>query len=235
MSALLEVSGLTCSYGSASVLREVDFVVERGAVTCVLGRNGVGKTTLLKALMGLLPGTRGRFVFDGKDISRLPTHLRARAGFAHVPQGRDILPHLSVEENIRLGGFAGASPGAAIPDEIWQYCPELRAMRTRPGGQLSGGQQQQLAIARAMMGGPQLLILDEPTEGIQPNLVQSIRATIRALNCDLGMTVLLVEQKIAFAREIGHYYYVLDRGSVSAEGAMDTLDDSVIRRYLEVA
>lgn len=232
---VLEVAGLVSGYGSTTVLRGVSLTVRQGEVTCLLGRNGVGKTTLLRAVMALRPAWQGQLHWNGGDISALPTHRRARLGFGFVPQGREILPQLSVEENIRVGGFACDTRNPTIPSELFDYFPDLKRMLHRRGGNLSGGQQQQLAIARALMGRPKLLILDEPTEGIQPNLVALIRSVITELNRKHGLSVLLVEQKIGFAREIGHAYAILDRGHTVADGRMETLEDSAIRTHLEVS
>jgi urea transport system ATP-binding protein len=209
MSALLQTEGLTSGYGSTTVLRDVSLTVRTGEVTCLLGRNGVGKSTLLKTVMGLLPLQSGRVLTDEVDLSGVPPYRRARTGFAYVPQGRE--------------------------NELFIYFPDLKRMLRRRGGNLSGGQQQQLAIARALMGRPKLLILDEPTEGIQPNLVTLIRGVVTDLNRKHGLSVLLVEQKIGFAREIGHAYTILDRGQVVAQGRMETLDEAVIRAHLEVS
>lgn len=232
---LLRVDGLVSGYGSTTVLRGVGLSVGLGEVTCLLGRNGVGKTTLLRATMGLLPAWQGAVYWNGADITGVPTHRRAKLGFGFVPQGREILPLLTVEENIRVGGFACAERNPEIPPELFDYFPDLKRMLRRRGGNLSGGQQQQLAIARALMGRPKLLILDEPTEGIQPNLVALIRNVVTELNRMHGLSVLLVEQKIGFARQIGHAYSILDRGQVVAQGRMETLDDSLIRAHLEVS
>ncbi|MEJ2654574.1 MAG: urea ABC transporter ATP-binding subunit UrtE [Acidihalobacter sp.] len=232
---LLQIDNLVSGYGSTTVLRGAGLGVGRGEVTCLLGRNGVGKTTLLRAAMGLLPAWKGSLRWNGEDISVLPTHRRALLGFGFVPQGREILPELTVEENIRVGGFASSERDPEILPELFDYFPDLKRMLRRRGGNLSGGQQQQLAIARALMGRPKLLILDEPTEGIQPNLVALIRSVVTELNRKHGLSVLLVEQKIGFAREIGHAYTILDRGQVVAQGRMETLDESVIRAHLEVS
>lgn len=236
MNALLQTENLTSGYGSTVVLRGVNLAVQAGEVTCLLGRNGVGKSTLLKSVMGLLPLQAGRVLSGDTELSAVPPYRRARAGFAYVPQGREILPQLTVEENIRLGKFAaGEAPDDELEADLYGYFPDLKRMLRRRGGNLSGGQQQQLAIARALMGRPKLLILDEPTEGIQPNLVALIRSVVTELNRKRGLSVLLVEQKIGFAREIGHAYTILDRGQVVAQGRMETLDETVIRTHLEVS
>lgn len=233
---MLQVNQLDMYYGASQVLRHVDLEVKTGQVTCLLGRNGVGKSTLLKSVMGLLPLQAGRVLSGDTELSAVPPYRRARAGFAYVPQGREILPQLTVEENIRLGKFAaGEAPDDELEADLYGYFPDLKRMLRRRGGNLSGGQQQQLAIARALMGRPKLLILDEPTEGIQPNLVALIRSVVTELNRKRGLSVLLVEQKIGFAREIGHAYTILDRGQVVAQGRMETLDETVIRTHLEVS
>ncbi len=232
---LLEVHDLVTGYGSTTVLRGVRLSVKQGEVTCLLGRNGVGKTTMLRAVMGLLSTWSGHMYWNGESIDAIPTHCRAQLGFGFVPQGREILPQLTVEENIRIGGFATGERNPEIPVELFDYFPDLKRMLRRRGGNLSGGQQQQLAIARALMGRPKLLILDEPTEGIQPNLVTLIRSVVTELNRKRGLSVLLVEQKIGFARQIGHVYSILDRGKIVAGGRMEALDDSVIRKHLEVS
>lgn len=234
-SPLFSIEGLVTGYGSTTVLRGVDLHVVRGEVTCLLGRNGVGKTTLLRAAMGLLPAWEGALRWEEMPLNEVPTHRRARLGFGFVPQGREILPQLTVEENIRIGGFASGERNPEILPELFEYFPDLKKMLHRRGGNLSGGQQQQLAIARALMGRPKLLILDEPTEGIQPNLVALIRNVVIDLNRKRGLSVLLVEQKIGFARKIGHAFTILDRGQVVASGPMQNLDDSVIRAHLEVS
>jgi len=233
--AVLEIDKLQAGYGSTLVIRDASLRVRDGAISCLLGRNGVGKTTLLKAVMGLLPTLDGRILHRGEDFTRRPTHARARSGFAYVPQGREIIPHLTVAENIRLGACSLERRDYSIPDEIFGYFPDLGKMLKRKGGQLSGGQQQQLAIARALMGRPKLLLLDEPTEGIQPNLVQDMARIIRELHRDTGMAVLLIEQKITFARKMAEDYYVMDRGAVVAQGAMAELDEATVRRHLEVS
>lgn len=230
--AMLSVSGLNQYYGQSHTLWDVDLEVPAGACTCLMGRNGVGKTTVLKTVMGLLPAAGGQIRFDGAEIGRFTPEARARAGIGYVPQGREIFPLLSVEENLRI---ARAALGRSdIPELVHELFPVLRDMRQRRGGDLSGGQQQQLAIGRALCLEPRLLILDEPTEGIQPNIVREIGDIIRRLNREQGLTVLLVEQKLPFARRLADTFCILDRGRAVAGGAMAELNDVLVRQYLTV-
>ena len=232
---MLTVSNLNQYYGSSHTLRDVSFDVPAGAVTALLGRNGVGKTTLLKCLMGVLPVRSGSVAFDGRDITGMPSHLRVRHGIGYVPQGREIFPRLTVEENL-LMGLASKANGAArdIPGEVFEMFPVLRAMLRRRGGDLSGGQQQQLAIARALVGEPKVLLLDEPTEGIQPNVIQQIGAVLRRLVETRNMTVVLVEQYLDFVKEFGKTFYVMNRGRVVADGPTTGLDAELVGRHLGV-
>ena len=231
---MLSVSGLNQYYGESHTLWDVDLNLEKGECLCVMGRNGVGKTTLLKSVMGLLPAATGRIEFDGKDLSKRAAEERARAGIGYVPQGREIFPLLTVEENLETGLQARADRSRKIPARIYELFPVLHDMRHRRGGDLSGGQQQQLAIGRALALDPTLLILDEPTEGIQPNIVDMIGRVIKTLNRQEGLTVLLVEQKLHFARTTADRFAILDRGSKVAEGKMGELDDTLIKSYLTV-
>jgi urea transport system ATP-binding protein len=231
----LEVSRLTQYYGSSQTLREVSFEVPAGACTALLGRNGVGKTTLLKCLMGVVPVRSGAVRFCGRDITGLSPHARARLGIGYVPQGREIFPRLTVEENllISLAG-AGGRAGAAIPAEVFEMFPVLRQMLRRRGGDLSGGQQQQLAIARALVMQPKLLILDEPTEGIQPSIIKEIERVIRALSERGDMAILLVEQYFEFARQLADRFVILRRGEVVKQGRGSEMDAAELRNYLVV-
>jgi urea transport system ATP-binding protein len=232
--SLLEIRGLNQFYGGSHTLWDVDLVVPAGSRTCVMGRNGMGKTTLLKCVMGLLPVAAGEIVFDGQDLRRLPAEARARLGIGYVPQGREIFPHLTVEENLRLGlGVRKNGPGT-VPDRIFDLFPALKSMLRRRGGDLSGGQQQQLAIGRALVLEPKLLILDEPTEGIQPNIVHEIGDVILDLNRDAGITVLLVEQKLPFARRVASQFRILEKGRCVAAGDVRTLTDDVVHAHLAV-
>jgi len=229
---MLTVTGLNQYYGESHTLWDVDLDVPTGSCTCLMGRNGVGKTTVLKTVMGLLASHSGEIRFDGAAIERRTPEARARAGIGYVPQGREIFPLLSVEENLRI---ARASVGKRdIPPLVHELFPVLQQMRSRRGGDLSGGQQQQLAIGRALCLDPRLLILDEPTEGIQPNIVREIGDIIRRLNREQGLTVLLVEQKLPFARRVADNFCILDRGRTVATGAMGELGDDLVREYLTV-
>jgi urea transport system ATP-binding protein len=229
---MLELSAVNQFYGESHTLRDVDLTVPKGSCICLMGRNGVGKTTLLKALMGLLPIASGTVRFEGKEYQGLAPETRARSGIAYVPQGRDIFPLLTVEENLRVGMVAAGV--RKIPDVAFELFPVLKTMLRRRGGDLSGGQQQQLAIARALVLRPKLMILDEPTEGIQPNIVHEIGDIILRLNREQGLTVLLVEQKIAFARRVGQRFCILDKGRSVATGAMAELSESLINQHLRV-
>ena len=231
---MLSVSGLNQYYGESHTLWDVDLNLEKGECLCVMGRNGVGKTTLLKSVMGLLPAATGRIEFDGKDLSKRAAEERARAGIGYVPQGREIFPLLTVEENLETGLQARADRSRKIPARIYELFPVLHDMRHRRGGDLSGGQQQQLAIGRALALDPTLLILDEPTEGIQPNIVDMIARVIKTLNREEGLTILLVEQKLPFTRAVADHFAILDRGSKVAEGEVTELDDALVKKYLTV-
>ncbi len=231
---MLRIQGLNQFYGQSHILWDLDLEVPTGTCTCLMGRNGVGKTTLLKCLMGLLPVRGGEILLEGRPINRLPTEARARAGLGYVPQGREIFPLLTVEENLKVALGARADRARRIPERIFELFPVLDEMRARRGGDLSGGQQQQLAIGRALVLEPRLLILDEPTEGIQPNIVHEIGEVIRRLNAEEGLTVLLVEQKLPFARRVADAFAIMEKGSVMASGEMARLDDELIRQYLSV-
>ncbi len=232
--SMLAVKGLNQSYGGSHTLWDVDLEVPAGSRTCLMGRNGMGKTTLLKCIMGLLPATSGEIAFAGTDLRRLPAHARARLGIGYVPQGRDIFPRLTVEENLRVGLGVRGKGARSIPPRIFDLFPVLKQMRHRRGGDLSGGQQQQLAIGRALVIEPTLLILDEPTEGIQPNVVHEIGDVILALNRDAGVTVLLVEQQLRFARRVASDFCILEKGRHVAAGPIDALTDDVVRERLRV-
>ncbi|MCP5153011.1 MAG: urea ABC transporter ATP-binding subunit UrtE [Ectothiorhodospiraceae bacterium] len=230
---MLQVDGLEHHYGGSQTLWGATVEVTRGSCTCLMGRNGVGKTTLLKCVMGLEPVSAGRIVLDEVPIERAPIAVRARSGVGYVPQGREIFPRLTVEENL-LVGLGARGRGAVIPPRVLDLFPVLRQMLGRRGGDLSGGQQQQLAIGRALVLEPRLLILDEPTEGIQPSIVREIADVIVALNRDLGLTVLLVEQKLPFVRRVADRFVIMDKGRDVAAGPIDALDDALVRRHLTV-
>lgn len=231
---MLKIDTLNQYYGESHILRDVQLHVPQGACVCLMGRNGVGKTTLLKCIMGLLPVRSGQIAFAGKDIATSPADIRARIGIGFVPQGREIFAQLTVEENLRIGLAARSDGLKEIPERIFELFPVLKQMLRRRGGDLSGGQQQQLAIGRALAIDPKLLILDEPTEGIQPNIVREIGDIILRLNREENLTVILVEQKLNFARRVGQYFHLMEKGHVVAHGAMETLDDRLISRHLAV-
>ncbi|HWA11283.1 MAG TPA: ATP-binding cassette domain-containing protein [Opitutaceae bacterium] len=265
MSALLQLEALETDIGGSRILRGVTLEVDSGEVVALMGRNGVGKTTTLKSITGLLPIRAGVIRFDGADIAQLAPDVRARAGIGYVPQGRDIFPHLTIEENLRVGlvvhrrGRASDQEGL---DRVFTLFPVLKEMRTRKGGVLSGGQQQQLAIARALLTKPKLLILDEPTEGIQPSIIEQIGDTLKKLKVsnlseeeataqarresaeiqhavkelrrERALAILLVEQYVDFCREVADRYYAMDRGAVVISGRIDTLTDEIVKQHLQV-
>jgi urea transport system ATP-binding protein len=228
---MLRVQNLNHYYGSSHTLNDLSFEVPRGSCTAVLGRNGVGKSTLLKCLMGVLRIRSGAITFDDCDISSAPPYARAQLGIGYVPQGREIFPRLTVEENLLTGL---APPARAIPPETFEMFPVLREMRRRRGGDLSGGQQQQLAVARALLTKPKLLILDEPTEGIQPSIIKDIERVIRQLTERKEMAILLVEQYFDFAKALADQYIVMSRGEIVRSGAGAEMDEDDVRRYLSV-
>jgi urea transport system ATP-binding protein len=233
---MLEISDLNVYYGESHILRNVDLHVAPGQMVCLIGRNGVGKTTLMKSIIGLLTPRTGQILLDGVPLDRKSPDLRARMGIGYVPQGREIIPRLTVAENLLLGLEAqgGAQRRAAqIPDEIMELFPVLKTMLARMGGDLSGGQQQQLAIARALMGKPRLLVLDEPTEGIQPSIILDIEAAVRRVVETTGVSVLLVEQHLHFVRQADRYY-AMQKGGIVASGATSELSQDVIQRFLAV-
>jgi urea transport system ATP-binding protein len=231
---MLSVESVDLYYGESHCLRDVSLSTERGGVTCLLGRNGVGKTSLLRAVTGLEKVRSGRILWDGEDVTALAPYQRARRGIAYVPQGRDIFPLLTVEENLKTG-FAPLARGArVIADEIFELFPVLKTMLRRRGGDLSGGQQQQLAIARALITKPRLLLLDEPTEGIQPSIIKDIERVIRLLGERGDMAILLVEQYYEFARSLARTMAVMSRGEVVLAGTVGSLDESEVHKHLTV-
>ena len=228
---MLTLTNLDSYYGRSHALHDVSLVIPRGKITAILGRNGMGKTTLLRALMGTMVNSTGRIELDGQRIDALPTHLRARAGIAYVPQGREIIPDFSVRQNILMGAFAGRGP-RTIPALALELFPYLAANLERPGGVLSGGQQQQLALARALAIHPSVMLLDEPNEGIQPSVVQEIEAAISRMNRELGLTMLLVEQNIDFVRRVASSFAMLEKGSIVASGPIEMLSDEIVDRHM---
>lgn len=233
--ALLDLQGVNTSIGGSLILRGVRFSVRQGSVFCLMGRNGVGKTSTLKAITGLLPLDAGKITLDGHDISKLAPEKRARLGLGYVPQGREIFPQMTVEENLRIGpSTRGRKADKAEMDRIFMLFPILREFLPRKGGMLSGGQQQQLAIARALLTRPKILLLDEPTEGIQPNIIDQIGEVIKLLREEGQMGIILVEQYLDFCRELGDDFAILERGSVAASGDMAELSDELVKEYLTV-
>jgi urea transport system ATP-binding protein len=231
---MLQAEGIDLYYGAAQALRRVSVTAEPGKVTCVMGRNGVGKTSLLRALVGQQSIRHGRIEWEGDDIARLPPHARAGRGIAYVPQGREIFPLLTVQENLTVGYARLPRSQRHVPDEIFDLFPVLRDMLARRGGDLSGGQQQQLAIARALVMRPRLLVLDEPTEGIQPSIIKDIERVIRTLSARGDMAILLVEQYFEFARDLADLFVVMDRGEVVLSGDRAGLVEANVRRFLVV-
>ncbi len=231
---MLSMKGIDQYYGASHTLWDVSFSLAPDRVTCLMGRNGVGKTTLLKTLMGLVPARAGSARLGDVELLGKPTTARPKLGIGYVPQGREIFPQLTVEENLKLGLPARRDKVRTIPDKIYELFPVLKDMRQRRGGDLSGGQQQQLAIGRALVLDPKLLILDEPAEGIQPNIVAEIGQLIVRLCREFGMTVLLVEQKLPFVRKFADDFVILDKGRVVAEGDLPSLSDELVARHLVV-
>ena len=231
---MIECKNVNQLYGGSQILWDLNLSIEKGSCTCLMGRNGVGKTTLLKCLMGLLPIAEGQLIVNGQDVAKLSAEKRAHLGVAYVPQGRDIFPQLTVEENLKIGLAARRDGLKKIPDKIYELFPVLEKMTNRLGGDLSGGQQQQLAIGRALVIDPNILILDEPNEGIQPNIVQQIGNVITYLNEEENMTVLLVEQKLNFARRVGKEFRLMEKGTIVASGDMVDLSDELIKKHLAV-
>ncbi|RFC66990.1 MULTISPECIES: urea ABC transporter ATP-binding subunit UrtE [Mesorhizobium] len=231
---MLELANVNGFYGTSRALQSVDLTVGNGEFLSVLGRNGVGKTTLLRTILGLMSRCTGSIRLDGGEINVLPTHKRAKAGVGYVPQGRGILPNFTVRENLTLGTFAAERPASSIPDHIFELFPILKEFLGRRGGNLSGGQQQQLAIARALLSEPKILLLDEPTEGIQPNIVEQIEDVLIDLNRKNKLSIILVEQNIKFARRASSRFAILNRGSVAVSDDIKALSDDLIHQHLVV-
>jgi urea transport system ATP-binding protein len=231
---MLEANAIDLHYGAAQALRAVSLKAEPGKVTCVLGRNGVGKTSLLRALVGQHPISRGSILWDGADITGLQTYERARRGIAYVPQGREIFPLLTVEENLETGFAPLKREERSIPDDVFSLFPVLHDMLRRRGGDLSGGQQQQLAIGRALVMRPRLLLLDEPTEGIQPSIIKDIGRAITYLRSLGRIAIVLVEQYLDFARELGDHFAVMERGQVVYAAGRETIDEGALKRAMSL-
>ena len=232
--SLLELNSLTAGYGQTPVLFNIDMTIDRGDMVGLLGRNGVGKTTLLRSIIGLNKVAKGSLTFNNKNITKTPTYKRSRNGIAYIPQGREIIPYLSVLDNLKLGCSASGKSSKRIPSEIFEFFPMLKEHLSRQGGLLSGGQQQQLAIARGLMCNPKIMLLDEPTEGIQPSIVQEIEDTLRRINREKGITVIVVEQKIDFIRQLAKRFFIMDKGAIVAQGKTSELSERLVHRYLTV-
>ncbi len=231
---LLEVREIDTFYGASHILHSLSLSMERGAIECILGRNGVGKTTLLRSVIGLTPPRRGAIIFKGNDITRMRVNRRARLGIGYVPQGREIFPDISVIDNLRLGLVARSDGMTRVPDEIFDFFPMLSQLADRQGGVLSGGEQQQVAIARALCSNPELLLLDEPTEGIQPSVVEEIERILRRIHQEKKLTILLVEQKLEFAKNVAQEFTIMVKGRVAREADIHSLTDDVVREYLTI-
>lgn len=231
---MLAINSIDQMYGGTQILWGMDLNIEAGTRTCIMGRNGVGKTTLMKCIMGLLPVSKGSIIWNEKEIHKKGAEIRPRVGIAYVPQGREIFPQLTVEENLMIGLGARRDGVREIPSRIFELFPVLKTMMRRRGGDLSGGQQQQLAIGRALAIAPDILILDEPNEGIQPNIIAEIGDILIELNEKENLTILLVEQKLTFAKRIGKDYVLMERGRAVAQGEMANLSDELIKKHLAV-
>ena len=231
---MLELDHLNSFYGGSHILHDLSFKVEKGTILTVIGRNGVGKTTLLKTILGLTDSSTGSIKLNGEEIGDIPTFKRARMGIGYAPQGREIIPDFTVRENILMGGFARRKGSSSSPDVVPELFPYLMENLDRHGGLLSGGQQQQLSIARALAAEPSLLLLDEPTEGIQPNIVEQIEETIKMLNKKLNLTIILVEQNLEFARSAAHAFVMMEKGQVVASGDTDALTDDVVAKHMTI-
>jgi urea transport system ATP-binding protein len=231
---MLELANVGASYGQVRALSNVSFKVGSGELVAVLGRNGVGKTSLLRTILGLMDRITGTVRLDGEDLTARRTDQRARAGIGYVPQGRGILPRFSVLENLRLGVFANGARDACLDESVFDLFPVLKQHLRWQGGNLSGGQQQQLAIARALQARPKVILMDEPTEGIQPNIVEDIERIILRLNRERGLTIVLVEQNVAFTRRAAQRFLIMEKGSIAVEGAAGELSDQLVHRYMAV-
>ena len=232
---MLELDGVRAGYDSTPILRNVDLTVEKGEIVGVMGKNGVGKSTLVKTIVGLVEPDEGTVRFDGRDVTDTPPHERARSGMGYIPQGREIFPDLTVEQNLRMGESINEDSSDLLYEDVFDYFPILDERRDQKGGTMSGGQQQMLAIARALVANPDLLLLDEPSEGIQPSIVAQISEDMRAINEDLGTTILFVEQNLSVIRDMADRCYAMERGTIVDElGATDLEDEETIASYLAV-
>lgn len=231
---MFELKDIRVNYGKSKIINGISLEIAKGEKLAVMGRNGVGKTTLLKSMIGILSLEEGSITLEDKDISSCMPHERSRLGIAYVPQGREIIPDLTVEENLDLGGYAHTSDLTAQKAKVLEYFPALKAHLKRKGGVLSGGQQQQLAIARALMSDPKMLLLDEPTEGIQPNIVAEIATILDRIRKEMDLTLVIVEQNIKFAKKIADHYVILQKGQIVAQGEMEQLKEETINKYLAV-
>lgn len=231
---MIELQKVNQKYGGTQILWDLDLNIKKGSRTCIMGRNGVGKTTLLQVIMGMLPISSGSLVINNQDMVKSSVETRPEIGVGYVPQGRHIFPQLTVEENLKISLNCKRQKSKTIPEHIYELFPVLKEMLHRRGGDLSGGQQQQLAIARALVLNPDILILDEPNEGIQPNIVQLIRDVLLKLNKEHGITIVLVEQKLPFARAVGEEFVLMEKGQVIASGEMPELTDELVSKYLAV-
>lgn len=231
---MIKVRDIKVNYGKSKVINGMDLDINLGDKMVIIGRNGVGKTTLLKSIMGILPLEEGNITFEDKDITKVRTHNRSKLGIAYVPQGREIIPDLTVEENLELGGYAHKNDNDEMKEKVLNYFPALREHLKRKGGVLSGGQQQQLAIGRALMSSPKILLLDEPTEGIQPNIVAEIANILNKIREELFITVVIVEQNLKFAMKIAEKFIVIQKGEIVARGKTKELTQDIINKYLTI-
>ncbi len=232
---MFEATQVNVSYGKSRVINDLSLHIKKGSITAVLGRNGVGKTTFLKSAMGILPMSSGKLIFDGKDITRIKTFRRSLEGLGYVPQGREIIPLLTVNENLELGAMGHKRIQLEQKKEwVLGYFPALHIHMNRNGGLLSGGLQQQLAIARCLMGEPKMILLDEPTEGIQPNVVMELAEILKKIAKETGITIAVVEQNLKFARRLAEDYVIIQKGTVVAQGKMDELGEEIVKKYLSV-
>jgi branched-chain amino acid transport system ATP-binding protein len=229
---ILSVSGLWAGYGATPILQGVSMSISRGEIVGVIGRNGVGKSTLMQCLIGLLESWRGSISFMGRDVTALPADARARAGFGYIPQGRDVFPQMSVEENLQVGELIGGPNGKKLPELVYQYFPRLKERRRQLAGTMSGGEQQQLAIGRALIGNPALMILDEPSEGIQPSIVQHICEALKSFRDELGTTIIFVEQNLDTILAIAERCYIMEKGNITRQLAGDEVNEDNVRAQL---